>query len=82
VFLVDAENRLISVPACGHAEAAPMAADMVEIRMDAGRISTFGSRGTGSPQYLVVVAAPGESFPSNQRPAALPACAGHPSVVP
>jgi hypothetical protein len=82
VFLVDADGRLISIPACGHAEAAPLAVANAELRMDAGRISTLASRGVGNPQYLVVVAGPGASVPSKQRPVSLPACAGHPTVVP
>jgi hypothetical protein len=82
VFLIDDDGRLISVPACGHAAAAPLAVDRVDLRTDAGRISTFASRGIPGSQYLVVVAAQGESFPTNQRPVALPPCAGHPTVVP
>jgi hypothetical protein len=82
VFLIDDDGRLISVPACGHAEAALLRVDRVELRTDGGRISTFGSRGVRGSQFLIVVAAQGESFPSNQRPVALPPCAGHPTVVP
>jgi hypothetical protein len=82
VFLVDGDGRLISIPACGHAEAAPLAVGNAELRMDAGRISTLASRGVGNPQYLVVVANPGASVPSKQRPVSLPACFGHPAVVP
>jgi hypothetical protein len=82
VFLVDGDGRLISIPACGHAEPAPLAVASVELRMDAGRISTFASRGVGNPQYLVVVAGGAPSIPMKVRPVALPACAGHPTVVP
>jgi hypothetical protein len=82
VFLVDDQGSLISVPACGHAESAPLSVTKVELRMDAGLITTFGSSGTADPQYLVVVAAAREAFPSTRRPVALPACAGHPTVVP
>ncbi|HEY8239744.1 MAG TPA: hypothetical protein VIF63_09945 [Candidatus Limnocylindrales bacterium] len=82
VALVDDDGRIINVPACGHADAALLRVDRVEIRMDAGRISSFASRGIRGPQFLVVVANGFDSFPTNQRPAALPPCAGHPTVVP
>ena len=41
VFLMDDDGRLINVPACGHAAAAPLAVKRVELRTDAGRITTF-----------------------------------------
>jgi hypothetical protein len=81
VWLVDGDGRLISIPACGHAEAAPLAVASAELRMDAGRISTLAS-GVGNPQYLIVVAGPAASVPSKQRPVSLPACFGHPTFVP
>ena len=82
VFLVDPAGRLISAPACGHAEPAQIDVSRVELRIDGGRITTFGSAGMGGPQYLVVVAAEGESFPTEARPVRLPPCAGHPIAVP
>jgi hypothetical protein len=82
VFLLDPSGRLINVPACGHAAPAALDVSLVELRTDGGRISTFANSGSPSPQYLIVVFAQGESFPTNQRPVALPPCFGHPIVVP
>ena len=85
VFLLDADDRVLSVDACGHAVAEQLRVNKVDVRMDAGIVFSFSGASvapTGAPQYLVVVAAVGESVPSAQRPVGLPACHGHPNVLP
>jgi hypothetical protein len=82
VWLQDGEGRMITVPACGHADAAPLAVADIELRMDAGLISSFAIVGKPGPLQYMVVVADGEFDPGNDPPAVLPPCAGHPNVMP
>ena len=86
MFLLDPDGRVLSVDACGDAVADQFRVNDVTVRTDAGYVFGFGSAGSGAfgsaAQYLVLVAADGESFPTNDRPVALPACQGHPHFQP
>ena len=79
LFLVDREGRRLDVPACGHAVAEQFEFHEVRVRHEDGYVLGFGG-GSGTTQYLVLVARSmamsREEFP----PAALPPCAGRPEV--
>lgn len=84
VTLTDSEGTRLVVPACDHAVAESLKVDRVRIHTQVGYVSGFGSRGlepTGR-QFLVLVAAPGESFPTAVEPLAIPPCVGHPDAQP
>ena len=84
VTLTDADGKVLEIEACGHAVAELFNVEQVRIDTAAGYVSGFGSRGlapTGE-QFLVLVAAPGESFPTATAPASIPLCEGHPAAQP
>lgn len=85
-FLIDRAGRRLDVPACGHAAIEAFEVNKVEVRTDRGYVSAFVSAGGGAfrarAQYLVFVAADGESFPATDRPIELPPCRGRPNAQP
>jgi hypothetical protein len=84
VRLTDGEGRDLEVAACGHAIAAEFRVDQVRVHTVVGYVWGFGSSGLDNTgrQYLVVVAADGESFPTAIQPLAIPPCVGHPNAQP
>jgi hypothetical protein len=84
VTLTDANGAKLEVPACDHAVAAAFRVDRVRVHTKVGYVHAFGSGGLEPPgrQYMVIVAADGESFPTAVEPEVIPACAGHPNAQP
>jgi hypothetical protein len=86
VFLLDADGRRLDVPACAGAAVDAFKVNRVDVRTDRGYVFAFGSAGDGPlasrPQFLVVVAADGQSFPESERPVELPPCRGRPNAQP
>jgi hypothetical protein len=84
VTLTDADGRRLEVHACDRAEAAAFRVDMVRVHTKVGYVFGFGSGGLepGGRQFMVVVAADGESFPTAEAPLVIPPCAGHPNAQP
>jgi hypothetical protein len=84
VTLTDANGKRLEVPACEHAEAAAFRVDRVRVHTKVGYVFGFGSGGLEPPgrQFMVLVAADGESFPTATEPTAIPPCAGHPNSQP
>ena len=84
VVLTDAAGQELNVLACDTALAVSFDVEVVRIHTDVGYVSGFGSKGVGSTgrQFLVLVAEPGESFPTPDRPVVLPVCEGHPDAQP
>jgi hypothetical protein len=80
IFLIDDDGRRIDVPACGHAESRELRLDRVQVRTAAGYIYAFGTQPAGASQYLVFVAADGESDLTTVPPVAIPPCRGRPNV--
>ena len=81
MFLVDGEGRRIDVPGCGHADAQSMDVEHVWVHTDVGYVYGFGTHGSAS-QYLVLVAADGESDLTTSPPLSVPPCQGHPNAQP
>jgi hypothetical protein len=84
VTLTDANGTRLHVAACGHGEAAAFRVDGVRVHTKVGYVFGFGSGGLQPPghQFLVLVEADGESFPTAVEPTAIPPCAGHPHAQP
>ncbi len=86
VFLLDADGRRLDVPACASAAIDAFRVNRVDVRTDRGYVVAFGSAGDGPlasrPQFLVLVAADGRSFPGDERPVELPPCRGRPNAQP
>ena len=83
VTLTDAAGRRLEVAACDHGVADVFRIDEVRVHTNVGYVWGFGAGGNDpAPQYLVIVAADGESFPTLERPAVRPPCAGHPNAQP
>lgn len=84
VTLTDANGTRLEVPACGYAEAAAFRVDRVRVHTRVGYVNGFGSGGLEPPgrQFMVLVAADGESFPTAEAPLEIPPCAGHPNAQP
>ena len=84
VTLTDERGVQLEVPACDHAVAAAFRVDLVRVHTNVGYVFGFGSGGLEPPgrQFLVLIAADGESFPTATEPVEIPPCAGHPSAQP
>jgi hypothetical protein len=83
VTLTDAAGRRLEVAACDRGVADAFRIDEVRVHTKVGYVWGFGSGGNDpGPQYLVIVAEDGESFPTLERPTVLPPCAGHPNAQP
>lgn len=84
VVLTDGDGANLEVPACDHAVADAFRVDQVRVHTKVGYVWGFGSGGDSATgrQYLVIVAADGESFPTPVMPIVLPACLGHPNAQP
>ena len=85
VFFLDEDGRRLDVPACGTAVADAFRMDSVRVGAADGYIFGFGSSHfeplDPKPQYLVLVARSGESFPQLDPPTGpLPPCRGLPEV--
>jgi hypothetical protein len=81
IFLIDEAGRRIDVPACGHADAQLMDVSLVKVRTEVGYVYGFGTRGP-EKQFLVFVAADGESDLTTIPPVAIPPCQGVPNAQP
>jgi hypothetical protein len=84
VTLTDADGTRLVVAACDHGEAEAFRVDRVRVHTEVGYVFGFGSGGLEPPgrQFMVLVAADGESFPTAVAPSAIPPCAGHPDAQP
>ena len=84
VTLTDANGARLEVRACDHAVVDSFRVDHVKVHTSIGYVFGFGSGGLepAGRQFMVIVAADGESFPTAVAPDVIPACAGHPDSQP
>jgi hypothetical protein len=83
VTITDGNGVELDVPACGHAVAQTFRADVARVQTKVGYVFGFGIGGPiGGRSYMVLVAADGESTPTEVAPTVIPPCAGHPNAQP